>query len=164
MNQISYSLSQLVFSQLFKTFDPYQPTIFAGPGYYFKYTPSNPLADDTSVVSLSSNSVSSVVFIYFNSTTDPSLKRITGNTFVFLNQAAALQLSLQIKKISFLGSNEDYVILLNNNVLSLSISSDSDGFVTISSITTSISSAINCYVVSSSTSTGSSNLSNSFAN
>jgi hypothetical protein len=104
------TISQQVFTQFYKTFDPYRPTVFSGPGYYFKYTPANPKADDTSVLSLSSNTIASVVYIYFNSTIDASLKRITGAAFVFLGQTSSTNLNLQLKKIGFLGSNQNYIV------------------------------------------------------
>jgi hypothetical protein len=148
MSSSALTVSQLTFNQIYKTFDPYLPTIFSGPGYYFKYTPANTLTDDTTVASLSTNNDSSVILIFFNSTTDSTLKRITGTTYLFLNNKVS-QLNLKLKKINFLGNNENYIIISNGNQLSLSISSDSDGFVTISNITTSVSASINSYFVSS---------------
>jgi hypothetical protein len=141
------SLCQLVFSQLNSTFDPYQSTILSGAGYYFKYTPAN-AKDDTTVVSLSQTNIASIVFLYFNSTVDSSLKRITGTAYVYLDQAST-QLNLKLKKISFLGNNENYMVMHNDNQLSLSVSSDSDGFVTITNISTSYGSTLHSYYVSS---------------
>ena len=99
-------MSKLVFDQLFNSFDPYKPTIFSGPGYYFKYTPANPTSDDSTVVSISQTTVASVVYIYFTSAVDSTNPRLTGLAYVFLNQANTAQLNLKIKKISFLGNNE----------------------------------------------------------
>lgn len=75
------ALSQAVFTRFNKTFDPYQPTIFSGPGYYFKYTPTNMIAsnDDSSVVTfIPLSALASVTYIFFNSSINPSLKKITG--------------------------------------------------------------------------------------
>lgn len=139
----------MVFDQISKTFDPYKPTIFSGPGYYFKYTPTNPTSDDTTVVSINQTTVASVVYIYFTSTIDTTAPRLTGLAYVFLNQANTAQVNLKIKKISFLGNNEYTTVIYNGNTISLSTSSDSDGFVTISGITTSNTSVVNYYYVSS---------------
>lgn len=75
------TLSQGVFTRFSKTFDPYKPTIFYGPCYYFKYTPPSMAAsnDDSSVVTFSPPSpLASVTYIFFNSSINPALKKITG--------------------------------------------------------------------------------------
>jgi hypothetical protein len=75
------ALSQAVFSRFSKTFDPYEPTTFSGPGYYFKYTPPNMAAsnDDSTVVTFSpASALASAIYIFFSSSVNPSLKKITG--------------------------------------------------------------------------------------
>ena len=42
LTQLIASLSSKIFSLYYKTFDPDNPTILFGPGYYFKHTPANP--------------------------------------------------------------------------------------------------------------------------
>lgn len=148
MNISARSIAQLVFNQLYKTFDPYQPTIISGPGYYFKYTPSNPKKNDSSVITINNITISSIIFIYFNSTIDSNFKKITGTTFIFMNQAAPIQVDLTIKKIDFLGSNEYYFLYTNGNRVDLQIT-DNDGYITIPNLTTSTNSIVISYLVSS---------------
>jgi hypothetical protein len=137
LTQVITSISSKIFNHYYKTFDPNNPTILFGPGYYFKYTPANPEKAESSVVSLSSSTIPSFVYIYFNSTTDSSLKRITGSALVFTNQSPP-NLNLQLKKINFLGSNQDYMVYsttsTGDSLESMSITSDVDGYVTVPNI------------------------------
>lgn len=151
-NNIS-SVSQLVFGSMYATFDPYNPTTFSGPGYYFKYTPANSLTDDATVATISSTSVASVIFILFNSTIDSSIQRITGTTYIFLNQPDSTTVTLTIKSINFLSSNQQYIVISNSNQLTLPISSNNQGYLMISSVSTSTPSSVVSYYVSSTSST-----------
>ena len=148
LTQVIASLSSKIFNLYYKTFDPDNPTILFGPGYYFKYTPANPEKSESSVVSLSSDTLPSFVYIYFNSTTESSLKRITGSVLVFTNQSSP-NLNVQLKKINFLGSNQNYMVYSTSSagdgLESISITSDVDGYVTIPNMvvnTPSISSSV----------------------
>jgi len=150
------ALSQLIFSQdSSKTFNSYTPTILTGKGYYFKFTPSSIESDDTTFVSTVQQGTrqSELIYIFINSTVDPQIKRITGTAAVFLNQNTAAQLTLKLKKLSFLSNSEQYIVMQNNNQITYSINSDVNGYVTIANITTSTNTNVNSYFVSSSPST-----------
>lgn len=68
---------------------------------------------------------------------------------MFLNQNVTSQISLKLKKLSFLGNGQQYIVMQNDNQISYSISSDVNGYVTVSNISTSTSSTLNAYYVSS---------------
>jgi hypothetical protein len=67
---------------------------------------------------------------------------------VFLgSMSASSNVTLSIKKINFLGSYQTYQVMLNNAVQSLSVSSNANGFLTISNVVTSTASTQYAYFV-----------------
>ena len=146
-------VAQSVFNDLYKAFSPYRDTVLAGPGYYFKYTPDTATSQDNTVLTLSGTTLSTLAIVLFNSTVNSSNDRITGTAFLFVNGLADATLSLTLKKIGFLGEDEQYTVLLNDATSSLSASSDTDGFITLTGVSASTGSVSNAYYVSSVAST-----------
>jgi|JI9StandDraft_2_1071091.scaffolds.fasta_scaffold244378_1 hypothetical protein len=118
-------------------FSPSQPTIFAGVGYYFKYTPSTATSDTSSFVTVTGSSASTVVLVFFNQT--QSASDITGTVYVFSSLTTSSSVVLKIKKINSLGAGQSYQVNVNNAGQGLSVSSDTDGYLTIANVPTSTS-------------------------
>lgn len=94
-----------------------------------------------------------MIYIYFQNVENIISPRITGNIYIFTNPS--ITTNLKIKKINFLKANENYAVYQNGLVVSKVVASDSEGFLTISSISTNIinSVVIDSYYVSSISST-----------
>ena len=122
-----YAIASFALGSQYNVFSPYAPTLLAGPGYYFKYSPSTAQKDDSSFVTITQNGTplqSSVVFMLFNSTVS-SVKAITGTVYVFLSSLSSSNVTLKIKKIGFLESYQSYSVLVNSIAQPLTASSDS---------------------------------------
>lgn len=159
-NHYQYAASQVAaianFTLTFmsKVFNPFNSTTFSGPGYYFKYLPSTAQTEDSSFVSVTQSSPAQpvAILVLFNSTYNAST--ITGGAYVFLgSMTASSNVTLKIKKIGFLGSNQNYQVFANNVPQSISVSSDSNGFLTISNVASSTTTSQYHYVVMSSSAT-----------
>ena len=143
------AIASFTLNNMNNVFSPFSSTVLSGPGYYFKYNPATYQSDDTSFVSITQTTTpqSSVVLVLFNNTVS-TLKAITGYAYVFLgNLSTSSNVSLKIKKIGFLESYQSYSVQANGMVQSLNVSSDSDGFLMISSVSSSTSSSQYAYFV-----------------
>lgn len=157
-NRLS-NICNMTFNNMKSVFQPYSTTILSGPGYYYKYRPSTSLADNTSFVYLTQNTtnkLSEMIYVYFNSTVDSSFPRITGTVYACVyntstNLLVSSTVQLTIKKTSFIKSNQVYSLYENNLPLSTTVTSTSDGFMSIGQATTFTNAAnIKSYYVSSS--------------
>jgi hypothetical protein len=117
-------------------FSPYQSSVLSGPGYYFKFNPSTVETDDNSFMTVSTTS-NYVAIVLFNQTA--SSLDITGAIYIFTDLSNSNSVTLKIKKINSLAANQAYQVMVNNAIQSLSVSSDSDGYLTISGVPTSTS-------------------------
>lgn len=85
-------------------------------------------------MSTSSNYVAVVLFNQTASSAD-----ITGTIYVFTDLSNSNSVSVKIKKINVLAANQAYQVMINNAIQTLSVSSDSDGYLTIAGVPTSTS-------------------------
>jgi len=132
--------------------DPYTATVLAGPGYYFKYAPAAVETDDTTVVSTTHIAGTQTMVLLLYSSTQ-SATSIIPSAFVYQNTTSSSTTTLTIKKVNFLTSNQQYEVYFNGTLQPSTPSADINGYLTLTSVPTSTSSAVYPIIVLAGTST-----------
>jgi len=132
--------------------DPYTATVLAGPGYYFKYAPAAVETDDTTVVSTTHIAGTQTMVLLLYSSTQ-SATSIIPSAFVYQNTTSSSTTTLTIKKVYFLTSNQQYEVYFNGTLQPSTPSADINGYLTLTSVPTSTSSAVYPIIVLAGTST-----------
>lgn len=129
-------IASLVLTSMLNVLDPYTATVLAGPGYYFKYSPTAMETDDSSVVSTTHTAGTQTVVLLLYSSTQVTTN-IIPTVYIFQNTSASSKVTLTIKKVNFLTSSQQYQIYFNGALQTISPSKDNNGYLTILNVPTS---------------------------